>query len=208
VNIFEKPIIVLDIETTGLNGMMYSVCELAAMKLDEKLNKVDQFHTEKYIKPFEEKYLKEAMETHGINKEILDKAPGFESIINDFIEWCGPKGESELSSWGISFDFPFMQCQFYKMHKRWPFDYRYFDLRTVVKYEAAWKGYKSKLSLRDYCDIYKVEYDLKQYHTAIGDVEMEVNLFKKVKEERDKLYEQLYSLQQQLRDHDYHKYMD
>ena len=204
--ILNKPLIILDIETTGLNGMKYSVCELAAIKLDEDLNEVGRYHSEKYIKPLEENYLKQSMKTHGISKKTLEKAPGFETVINDFITWTD-KGESELSSWGIAFDFPFMQCQFYKIHEKWPFDYRYFDLRTVVRYESAWKGHIGKLSLKDYCDIYEIEYNPKNYHSALGDVEMEVSLFKKVKEEREMQYKEAHVLQQKLKDYDYYRYM-
>jgi DNA polymerase III epsilon subunit-like protein len=203
----DKDMIIVDIETTGRHGMLYSVCEIGAAKVDRDLNVYDAFHSSKYIKPLEAKFLEESMNTHGITKELLVDAPGFEEVINEFIEWTGPKGECALASWGIAFDFPFMQCQFYKLHKRWPFHYRYFDLRTVFKWEAILKGDYERRSLKDYCDLYEVKYDKDEYHTAIGDVKMTVALFKKLKEIKEQESAHQASLEVKLRDYDYHAYV-
>lgn len=203
----DKDMIVIDIETTGRHGMLYSVCEIGAAKIDRDFNVYETFKTDQYVKPLEAKFLSESMNTHGITKDVLVNAPGFEEIINDFIKWTGPRGEYALASWGIAFDFPFMQCQFFKLHKRWPFHYRYFDLRTVFKWEAMLQGDYERRSLIDYCDLYSVEYDKEKYHTAMGDVEMTISLFKKLKERKESDSGYQANLSRKLRDYDYHKYI-
>lgn len=192
--ILDKDLIIIDIETTGVDnpvyGMKYSACELAAVKMSRNLDVYEEFYTYDYIRPIEDphdkkSYMKAAMETHKISKEKLINAPEFKDVIVKFEDWVGEDKEKyQLCSWGDSFDFPYLQVQYYKIGRKWPFQYRYFDLRSVFQWEKMKLGCNDDYSLRDYCREYGITVSEKDYHTARGDVYLLVKLLHSITREQ------------------------
>ena len=190
----DKDLIIVDIETTGVDeniyGMKYSVCEMAAVKMDKNLNVYEEFYTYDYIRPLEDpndkkSYMKEAMETHKIPVEKLITAPLFKDVMDRFEFWVGDdKKDYQLCSWGDAFDFPFLQTQYYKIGRTWPFHYRYFDLRSVFQWEKMKLGCNKEYNLRDYCLEYGITVSEKDYHTARGDVYLLVKLLHAIAREQ------------------------
>jgi len=182
----DHDMIIIDIETTGVGdsiyGINYSICELAAVKMNKNLEVYEEFYTYEYIRPIEDpldkkSYMQAAMDTHKIPKEKLINAPKFEEVIGKFEEWVGPnKQHYQLASWGDSFDFPFMQAQYYKIGKKWPFFYRYMDLRSIFQWEKMKLGSHDEYKLKDYCREYGITVNEQAYHTARGDVYLLVKL--------------------------------
>jgi len=177
----DKDIIIIDIEGTGLNGMKYSVCELGAVRLNTDGEEVSHFHSDQYIRPLEDKFLPEAMATHGISWKTLQKAPTFEQVIAVFEAWCKEHGDDFiLASWGIIYDITFMQCQYHKTSRKWPFSYRYLDIRSLAKWETLKLGLVDDFNLMGYMDIWDIDQGDDVLHSAIGDVRMTVRLFQKL----------------------------
>ena len=192
--ILDKDLIIVDIETTGVDEniyrMNYSICEMAAVKMNKNLDVYEEFYTYDYIRPLEDpndkkSYMKAAMETHKIPKEKLIAAPSFEEVITIFEDWVGEdKMNYQLASWGDAFDFPYIQAQYYKIGRKWPFHYRYFDLRSVFQWEKMKLGCNEEYDLRDYCKDYGITISEKDYHTARGDVYLLVKLLHSITREQ------------------------
>lgn len=108
-----KPIVVLDLETTGLDRTKDSIIQFAAIKMDRETNKlIDSLNL--YIQPEGSYNISiQAYFKHGITAKFLSDKPYFRDVyrqILDFIEDC-----DILSYNGCNFDIPFLKSELFKV---------------------------------------------------------------------------------------------
>ena len=105
-----KPLVVLDIETTGLKKETDYIIQFAAIKVDRQTeNIIDNINL--YIKPSGNYTITiQAYCKHHIKPEFLNDKPTFKEVFNqirDFISGC-----DILTYNGNSFDLPFIKTEF------------------------------------------------------------------------------------------------
>lgn len=103
-NFYNKPFVVLDIETTGLSPIMDEICEIAAVKIVNFIPK-EIFHT--LVKP-KQAIPQEVIKIHGITNEMVKDAPTVEEILPKLKEFIK---DSTIVAHNAEFDISFLNYQ-------------------------------------------------------------------------------------------------
>lgn len=143
------PLVVLDVETTGLNVSYDSIVEVSAIKFERDFKTPTSCFTS-FTKP-KKSIPAEATAINGINNQMLENAPPFEMIADSFTEYisgCNIIGHNLL------FDLKFLFCGGACFSEK----VRYYDTldlakRTLTKYEDV-PDYKLD-TLAEYFGIYR-----------------------------------------------------
>jgi len=183
---FKKPIIVLDIETTGVEPWENSICELAAVFLCETTFRgVSYFNTGNFIKPIQDAIYEPSMEAHRISREEMSAGPSFESEIIRFEKWIQEDcrisfDDVVFATWGIDFDIPFLKYGYKLINRAWPFSYRHFDIRSAaVSY--CWKHNLKFSGLYDCLEVLGMAVDKSYKHRALNDSLVATEIFRKIR---------------------------
>lgn len=142
-----KPLVVFDIETTGLDKSGNNwIIQFAAIKVDRETNNVIDSINELINPPCQFNMSVGAYLKHNIHPDDLIGKPTFKELsqrILDFFEGC-----DILTYNGTSFDIPFLVTEFEKAGIKWsPLDYVCYDacaeekVRSSYKLENAFKRY-------------------------------------------------------------------
>ncbi len=170
----EKPLVLFDIETTGLALSMDKIVELAYIKI---MPEGRVFKGDIFINP-EMKISEEAVAVHGITQEFLANKPTFKAKAQEFwdiFNGCNYGGYNV-----IGFDLPLLRREFIRVGM--DFDYsnsQIIDSKTIFHYmeprtlSAAYKHYCGK----DHVDA----------HSALSDVEVTVEILSKQLEKYEEI---------------------
>lgn len=108
---FSKHIVVLDVETTGLDKKNDRIIQISALKIDsETFDRVGEFNY--YIIPSGDfEITPEAQEVHGISEDFLRKeGTSLKSVYDEFVEFIG---DCDILTYnGLSFDIPIIYNDF------------------------------------------------------------------------------------------------
>jgi len=99
---YDKDMVVVDIETTGLHPVFDEIVEIAAIKIRNFVVK-DTFHS--LIKP-DRNIPVEVTEIHGITNEMCENAPSAEEVLKKFCEFTG---NSPVIAHNAQFDISFIR---------------------------------------------------------------------------------------------------
>ncbi len=158
------PIIVLDIETTGLSAYASNITEIAAIKVvNEK--EIDSFHTlvnpQEPIPPFI---------THltGITNEMVQSAPPIQDVLLPLKKFLG---NNPIIAHNASFDYNFISHNLYKHHGE--------ELTNpklcTAKLARRVHGELPSKRLGALCEFYGITN--KRAHRAMGDTKATVELY-------------------------------
>ncbi len=121
--------IIVDVETTGLNPKRHSIVSIGAIDFS---NPENQFYQECRIWDGAE-ISKEALEINGFSeKEIknLNKR-SLEEIIKDFLKWVSKINERTLAGENPAFDLNFLKASCERYNITWSLGYRTIDLHSL-----------------------------------------------------------------------------
>lgn len=179
---FNKDILLVDIEATGLNSQKHEMIQLAAALLDKKTLKVKKtFNT--YIAS--EKWAgrdPEAMKVNKITKAQLDGAPKLKEAINNFNK-SFPKNVV-FAYYGGPLDADMLRAVYKKLNIAFPFDYHFFNIWGLFYSYFALKGkLKNKkrftgFTLEDAMKHFKISTSGR--HDALVDTLIEAEILRKI----------------------------
>ncbi len=132
---FPTNLICLDIETTDSDNKLGSIIQLSAIAVDKDFELIRAREFDVYVKPLDLYRNPKAMEVNQISEEILKNATPLVDALEMFESFCD--NDNVLASWGAYFDIPFLKTQYEKIHRKYPFHYRTFDLKSVAIWELA-----------------------------------------------------------------------
>jgi len=167
-----KPIVVFDLETTGLDKVKDQIIQFAAIKIDRDTNKlIDSKNL--YIQPVGNYQISiQAYFKHGIKVDFLKDKPHFSDVaqeILDFIKDC-----DILTYNGCNFDIPFLVSEFSKVGIEYSFlNVNCYDAfleekrRNGNTLEDTYKRYKGK----------SMDEAGLQAHDALSDVKATYSVF-------------------------------
>ena len=161
----EKPLVFIDLETTGMDLCQHEIIEIACLVVDPKTLKIEKRFERKIMPEHLEKAAPEALEITGFSKEVWEKeAQPLERVLQD-LNQLAPKGM--FIGWNVSFDRPFLERAIRENGMELNFDYHWLDVSMLV-YERFFsdKGPK-RLKLTDSCEVLKIPRGKK--HTAMAD---------------------------------------
>lgn len=125
-----RKLVILDVETTGLNPEQDYVIELSAIKYSPELKK-EESYLQRFSIPIP--IPPEAIEVHGITDADLQGCPTFAeqvTAIMDFIDGC------DVGGYNVLFDIKFLAAEFNRNGYEFEPDFKIIDvLRIFTKYE-------------------------------------------------------------------------
>ncbi len=121
--------IVVDVETTGLDPRRHSIVSIGAVDFS---NPENQFYQECKIWEGAE-ISKKALEINGFSEEEIKNSDkkNLKDTIKDFLEWAGNIDERTLAGENPSFDRDFLKASCERYNIDWPLSYRTVDLHSL-----------------------------------------------------------------------------
>jgi DNA polymerase-3 subunit epsilon len=180
---FKKDLLVLDIESTGLDFRKHEIIQIAAVQLDRKTLK-EKKRFESYIKPRRwSKRDPEAMAVNNITWDSLKEAPGMKTVLKKFQKTFG--ANITIAPYGTILDTLMLRVAYQECKMRYPFDYHVFDIWPLVYTYLAKKNLlKNKrrfagFSLDDAARHFKITIPADR-HTALTDVLVEAEVLRQI----------------------------
>lgn len=184
---FNKDILIVDVEASGLDANTYELIQLAAVLVDKKTLRIKQEFSS-YIRPQKwEKRSRAAMAVNKIKKTDLMDAPALTSVIQEFNKLFPPK-QVVFAHYGGVIDIDYIRAAFKKLGRKFPYhpyDYHFFDIWSICySYAATHKLLKNRkrftgFSLDDLAKHFKIKTPGKR-HDALTDCLIETEVFRKI----------------------------
>ena len=162
--------IIFDTETTGLNPKEgHRIIEVGAIEIINRRKTGRTFH--RYFKPDREVDAG-ALQVHGITNEFLSSQPRFGELVNELLEFLSG---AELVIHNASFDVSFMDAELERLkHKARMNDVcQVYD--TLALARKMHPGQRN--SLDALCKRYEVDNSNRQYHGALLDAELLLDVY-------------------------------
>ncbi len=130
-------LLVIDVETTGLDPLRHACIEVGAVLLDKVLTPVAEFSS--LIGPWTgAEVLEDAMKVHGIVAEELQNAPHISDAVRHFDQVFMNEEEMPLlAGWNVWFDTSFLRDLYRRAEMRWPFAHRLLDIQSVFSFHSG-----------------------------------------------------------------------
>lgn len=156
-NIEDFNLVVLDLETTGLDVVTGdSICEIGALKVKRR-EVIDKFHS--LINP-NRNMPDQAYDVHKISEEELEDAPYFEDIADKLVSFLG---ESVICAYNIKFDMSFINNHL-KKSNRPPLELPAVDILSMARDALKLPRYNLEAAAKS------LDIDCSQgLHRALGD---------------------------------------
>jgi len=120
--------IVVDVETGGLNPEINPILSVGAVDFDNPQN---QFYGE--MKPYRGMICNiKAMQVNGINLREWNSKPSMEEVMKKFNEWVNRIRDKTLAGMNPAFDRDFCNVNFERIGLRCVFNHRTIDLHSVA----------------------------------------------------------------------------
>ncbi len=180
---FNKDILIIDLETTGLDSTRHEIIQLAAVLLDKKtLREKKVFNS--FIKP-KHWYTRSrpAMAVNKIKLSQLKSAPSLPEVISNFNSTFSKN--VILTNYGGILDISFLAAAYTSCGEKYPFDYHHLDLWPLCYiYMASRKKLNNKkrfagFSLEDISRHFKIQVP-KDRHTALADCQIEAEVLRNI----------------------------
>lgn len=179
---FWKDLLLIDLETTGLDSSKHEIIQLAAVLLDKKtLKEKETFNN--FVKPSSwDKRNPESMKINGISWEQVKNAPTLKKVLDSFQKQFGRA--VILSYYGGPVDMDFLRAAYKKIGKKFLFDYHYFNLWALfLSYLAVRNKLTNKKKFAGFnLDDFMAEFKLKSKHRhdALADCRIEAEILRKI----------------------------
>lgn len=171
--------VVLDTETTGLISGKDRIVEIACIELVNHFPTKKEFH--QYINPDGVKVTSGAFETHGYSDEFLSTKPKFKDIAKDFLEFIKDK---KLIIHNADFDLGMINFELKKLSLA-PIDKS--QIIDTLKLAKEKLGGGSSVSLDALCKKFKIDYSLREKHTALLDCKLLAQVYIELIDKRELL---------------------
>jgi DNA polymerase-3 subunit epsilon len=124
-------VIVLDIETTGIDPSVNGIASIGAIMLSGE----SPFYQEVCIDD-DLKVDAKALEINGFTLESLKDSnkPTMARTTRDFTDWATHAKDTIVCAWNAKFDVEFLAVEYERAHMYWPFGYRVVDLHSIVHF--------------------------------------------------------------------------
>lgn len=170
-------LICIDIECTSPDPKLGSIVQLSAIKVDKDFT-INKKVFNEYIRPLDSYRNSRAMKVHKITEEQLRTAPNIWSVLEEFEKFCDISKNVILASWGAYFDIPFLEKQYEKIKKPWPFQYRTLDLKSIAIWEMAKRDRPLSRGVNRYLEALDMKFEGIP-HDALDDITNTIRILKK-----------------------------
>lgn len=180
---FKHDLLLIDIESTGVDTSKHELIELGAILLDKKTLK-EKRSFESFVKPTRWKDRDpEAMAVNQISYEQLKNAASLKTVITKFEKTFGNK--VTLANYGTILDTAILRKSYKQIGSLYPFDYHVFDMWPLCytfmakRRKLANRKKFAGFSLEDLADTLRVKIPSNR-HTALADCRLEAEILRKL----------------------------
>ena len=162
-----KRLLVIDVETTGLEPGTDCVIQLASCVLGRKDLREEKFFSS-YVRP--QTHIQAYAEAiHGLSIEDLKDAPDISSVIRSFADYAPL--DVIICGHNVAFDVAFLKAAYATVGFTYPFDYHTLDLWSIAFFVlAAQRVSLPEYNLTSLCELYGIKRSVK--HDALEDVRL------------------------------------
>ena len=126
---YQRPIIIVDFETTGLNPRRHDIIEIGAIRVDqENLLEQDRFNNRVRIQN-PNTVQPVAMQVNGYNADVWEDAPPLAEVMEPFSDFIAG---GVLAAWNITFEYGFLSEAFTRTNIPDPMDHHRIDIPTLA----------------------------------------------------------------------------
>jgi DNA polymerase III alpha subunit (gram-positive type) len=133
-NFSERPIIITDFETTGLDSRTQDIIEIGAFKVDQKNLVVSGFFDTKVHIQHPNTISHEALAVNGYTKDSWGDAVFLPHAIQNFSKFAA---DGVLASWNITFEYDFLAEAFRRVGLANPMDYHRIDIPSIAWFKFS-----------------------------------------------------------------------
>lgn len=181
---FKRDLLLVDLETTGLDADKHEIIQIAAVLLDQRTLKEKDFFNS-FVRPQNwQARSRASMAVNGIKYAQLQTAPSLREVIKQFNQ-AFPH-TIILSYYAGVLDMVFLQKAYQKAKIHWPFDYHFFNIwaafylfmaqkKQLRLSKQAYAGFK----LVDLIKYFKLSLP-KNLHDALTDCRTEAEILRKI----------------------------
>jgi DNA polymerase-3 subunit alpha len=167
----------IDVETTGLNEKKNDIIQLACIPI---INNVPQKPFNEFCQPLNwETVEQEALNIHGISRDMLKTFQSSEDMFSKFIEYISSFNlKFTIAGFNVSFDRRFLSSSFSKLNKNQEFSKLFsIDIHCVYKRasDVKHKIASKSLKLEALANLYNIEINA---HDALSDISATIKLDK------------------------------
>jgi len=175
-NLRQRPLIFLDIESTGLEIQKHEIIEIGALKVDQKkpFKILEEFNIK--VKPTNlEVADKEALKIVGFTPEDWKDAVSLKEALEALDKFADG---GVLAGYNVSFDWGILDRAYYLQGRTDPFYYHRLDVMPMAYLKLFSKKSLTRFSLGEICRHFKIE--RKVAHQALADAKVTYLVFKKL----------------------------
>ena len=171
-------IICIDIETTSIDKEKGSIVQIAAVAVNDEFEPIRAREFDSLVKPLNSFREPSAMKLHGYTENELKLAPTLEEVLIMFESFCDK--DKLLASWGNYFDISFLQEQYKKIRRDYPFKQRSTDLKSIAIWEMSKKNIPISGGIKRFLRALNSEFKGVS-HNAIDDIKNTIEILRKLK---------------------------
>ena len=124
----ERPLIFVDIETSGLDPMYHDILEIGAIKTDQAFNELGQYES-KIRMEHAMRAQAEALAINGYTEEAWEGAPSLHDVMIDFAQFSK---DGILAAWNVAFEHGFLREAFRNGHTFDLMGYHRIDVPSIA----------------------------------------------------------------------------
>lgn len=180
---FKKDLLLIDLESTGLDVDRHEIIQIAAVLLDRKTLKEKEVFSS-FVKPSAWQWRdRKSMTVNKISFDRVKDAPVLKLVLQQFNKLFNPK-EVILSYYGGPLDMDFLRVAYKKARIKWQFNYHYLNLWSVfygflgAKNQLKSKNKFTGFSLEDLMRKFKIKSQSR--HDGLTDCRIEAEILRKI----------------------------
>lgn len=168
-----RPLVFIDLETTGLDFDRHEIIEVACLVVDTKTLKIKKRFHRKVVPEHLETADSSALKLVGFSPKAWKRAQPLKQVIK-VLNRLAPGGI--FTGWNVSFDRPFLEKSAREKDMILNFDYHWIDVMSLFYEESFSNKDIKRLNLGHVCEVLGIK--RKDAHTAMGDVETTLAVYR------------------------------
>lgn len=175
INFRGRPLLFIDLETTGLDPTKHEIIEVAALLVDGKTLQIKKEYETKVQPEHIETADKRALQIVGYSPPAWEKAKPLKTVLLD-LNKLAPGGM--IIGHNITFDWTILELAYRRFEIPWAFDYHRLDVLSIAYAHALSDSKIKQLRLEVLSDHFGIK--RKRAHRAMDDIKATYELFRKL----------------------------
>jgi len=179
VDLRHRPLVFIDIETTGLDPLQHEIIEIACLVVNPQTLEIRKEYHRKVQPEHLETADPASLEVNKYSPKAWHEAKSLKEVLKE-LNSLAPGGQ--FIGYNVSFDRSFIENAAREYGMMLNFDYHWIDVMSLVYFESLSDKRLERLKLTHVCEIWGIP--LKKAHTAMGDVKATLAVYRYLREKQ------------------------